>query len=56
MKFASPPLVIGSMSLKAHKKGLSKDLSLTHAALLEGTEGSSGEMGTRLGKIRAPSI
>ena len=50
---ASPPPVIGSLSLKAVRNGFSNLESTSHALRLAGAAGSSESMGTREGKILA---
>ena len=55
-KYASPPLVIRSESLKAVKKGLSHFFNTSQALRLGLEAGSSGLIGTSIGKRRAPAF
>ena len=55
-KGRSPPLVIGSRSEKAVRSGLSHRSSTCHAARLAPAAGSSGLVGTSVGKARAPAL
>ena len=53
---AKPPLVMGSASLNAVRNGRSKCCSVSQAALFAAAAGSSGLVGTRAGKMRAPAV
>ena len=52
----SAPLVMGSLSLKAQRKGRSKAARPTQAATLASWAGSSGRDGTSMGNCRAPAL
>ena len=47
---------MASPSENAVRNGRSNPASVAHAASLAAAAGSSGEVGTRLGKMRAPAV
>ena len=55
-KARSPPRVMGSESLKAVRKGFSQRRRTSQALRLGSAAGSSGAVGTRAGKTRAPAL
>ena len=56
LRLRSAPLVMGSLSLKAQRKGRSKAARPTQAATLASWAGSSGRDGTSSGNCRAPAL
>ena len=56
IRWRSLPAVILSSSLNAQTKGRSKAASTSQAARFGAASGSSGDVGTRVGNCRAPSL
>ena len=56
LRLRSAPLVMGSLSLKAHRKGRSKAARPTQAATLASWAGSSGRDGTSSGNCAGPRL